>query len=303
MVTKVCSKCGIESSISSFSKGKTMKDGHKSQCKTCEKEYGKNYKKNNKEKIAKQIENSKETRTAYRIANKSKIKEYKQKYNEENKVAIAITTKAYYEANKDTSIKQYREDNKIKIAEDRKIYNKANKNSMALRSKMWRENNKQMVKDYSQRYYILNKDELVEKSRIFHRDNKELSSTSHSKWIKNNLEKCTMYGEKRRTLQRKLPASFTTTQWVNLILIFDNKCAYCGKETKLQQDHFLALSKGGEYTSNNIIPACKSCNCSKHDKNFFIWYPKQKYYSKTREKKILKFLNYKNEIQQLALTI
>lgn len=55
----------------------------------------------------------------------------------------------------------------------------------------------------------------------------------------------------------------------------------------LTQDHFLPLSKGGEYTVNNIIPACKNCNCSKQDKDFSEWYSKQEFYRKERELKIL----------------
>jgi 5-methylcytosine-specific restriction endonuclease McrA len=86
---------------------------------------------------------------------------------------------------------------------------------------------------------------------------------------------------------------------------FDNKCAYCGKEKPLAQDHFVPLSKGGEYTNNNIICSCKSCNSSKSDKDFFEWYPEQLFYSKEREAKILKYLNYdkKTQTQQLALII
>lgn len=53
---------------------------------------------------------------------------------------------------------------------------------------------------------------------------------------------------------------------------FNNRCAYCGKELPLQQDHFIALSKGGEYSKNNIVPSCQSCNGSKGAKEFETWY-------------------------------
>jgi hypothetical protein len=81
------------------------------------------------------------------------------------------------------------------------------------------------------------------------------------------------------------------------------KCKQCGKEEKLTQDHFKALSNNGEYTKNNIIPACINCNSSKNDADFFAWYPKQSFYSKKQELKILKYLNYdpKTKYQQLAI--
>jgi hypothetical protein len=52
---------------------------------------------------------------------------------------------------------------------------------------------------------------------------------------------------------------------------------------------------------DNIIPSCMKCNISKNNSDFFIWYPKQPSYSKSREKKILKYLGYKDKIQQLSL--
>ena len=107
--------------------------------------------------------------------------------------------------------------------------------------------------------------------------------------------------QKRRAAKKQLSNSLTTKQWNKIKEHFDNKCAYCGKELPLAQEHFIPLSDGGEYTHNNIIPACKSCNSSKKNKSFFDWYPKYKRYSKKREKNILKFLGYKNEVQQLKL--
>jgi 5-methylcytosine-specific restriction endonuclease McrA len=41
-------------------------------------------------------------------------------------------------------------------------------------------------------------------------------------------------------------------------------CAYCGRTDKpLQRDCVLALSRGGRYTLDNVVPACGSCNTSK----------------------------------------
>lgn len=90
-------------------------------------------------------------------------------------------------------------------------------------------------------------------------------------------------------------------QWEEIKKHFDYKCAYCGKDLPLAQEHFLALSKEGEYTLNNIIPSCKSCNSSKATKDFFKWYPNYKNYSKKRERAILKFLGYTDENQQLKI--
>src|SRR5665648_822068 len=107
--------------------------------------------------------------------------------------------------------------------------------------------------------------------------------------------------QRRRTRKLKLPATLTNEQWEIIKQKFGNKCAYCGKEKPLAQEHFLAISKGGEYTADNIIPACQSCNSSKGMRFFFDWYPKFAHYSKVREKTLLNYLGYKCGNQQLSL--
>ena len=48
-------------------------------------------------------------------------------------------------------------------------------------------------------------------------------------------------------------------------------CAYCGAGGALQRDCVLALSRGGRYTLDNIVPACTSCNTSKCNEEVTHW--------------------------------
>lgn len=49
-------------------------------------------------------------------------------------------------------------------------------------------------------------------------------------------------------------------------------CAYCGVEDQpLQRDCVLAISRGGRYTLENIVPACGSCNTSKCNEEVTAW--------------------------------
>ena len=49
-------------------------------------------------------------------------------------------------------------------------------------------------------------------------------------------------------------------------------CAYCGATGKaLQRDCVLAISRGGRYTLENIVPACGSCNTSKCNDEVTAW--------------------------------
>jgi 5-methylcytosine-specific restriction endonuclease McrA len=120
-------------------------------------------------------------------------------------------------------------------------------------------------------------------------------------YMKNNKDKIAIYRNKSRAIKKKLENNLTLKQWDFIKQHFNNCCAYCGEEKPLAQEHFIPLSKDREYTHNNIIPACKSCNSSKSDSDFYKWYLKQKYYSKKRKQKILEFLNYKNGTQQLTI--
>ncbi len=53
-------------------------------------------------------------------------------------------------------------------------------------------------------------------------------------------------------------------------------CAYCGATgTPLQRDCVRALSRGGRYTLDNIVPACASCNASKCNDEVTGW-PRRK---------------------------
>jgi 5-methylcytosine-specific restriction endonuclease McrA len=63
----------------------------------------------------------------------------------------------------------------------------------------------------------------------------------------------------------------TDAQWAALTAAWGG-CAYCGATgTPLQRDCVLALSRGGRYTLDNIVPACGSCNASKSNGEVTRW--------------------------------
>lgn len=55
----------------------------------------------------------------------------------------------------------------------------------------------------------------------------------------------------------------TDAQWAVLQAAWGG-CAYCGAaDGSLQRDCVLPISRGGRYTLDNVVPACRSCNTSK----------------------------------------
>lgn len=61
-------------------------------------------------------------------------------------------------------------------------------------------------------------------------------------------------------------ATLTRSQWDALKVLYGHRCVYCGtRSMRLTQDHVIPLSKGGQHAMDNVVPACISCNSSKHD--------------------------------------
>lgn len=77
---------------------------------------------------------------------------------------------------------------------------------------------------------------------------------------------------RRRTRRVKAVVNdLTDEQWATLKLAW-NGCAYCGATGKpLQRDCVMAISRGGRYTIDNVVPACGACNASKCNDEVTGW--------------------------------
>lgn len=308
--TKRCTKCGIEYPTTSeyFYKDNTRKDGWCCSCRNCHKEY----RIKNKNRISQQ-------KKEYRIKHEEHIKQYMKKYYTnhtdqlkeyriKNREHILRQAKEYTQRNKEHILqerKEYYIKNKEKIAQRKHEFHLKNKDQDLERCRAYYRKNKKSIYERKKEYLIKNFEYISKRRRDYYATHKDLFSQYYKDYIETERGKMirSCCSEKRRSAKKLLPATLTVAQWAYIKEFFCNKCAYCGKEKFLQQDHFIALSKGGEYSYGNIIPACASCNISKGDKSFFNWYPRHKFYSKAREKKILKFLNYHEQNQQLKLFI
>jgi 5-methylcytosine-specific restriction endonuclease McrA len=63
----------------------------------------------------------------------------------------------------------------------------------------------------------------------------------------------------------------TPTEWAAIKAAW-NGCAYCGAADRaLQRDCVMAISRGGRYTVDNVVPACAACNASKCNDEVTGW--------------------------------
>lgn len=179
--------------------------------------------------------------------------------------------------------KEYKAKNREYISKRKEDYRLKNITEIKERGRVYRENNKDKCRERFKRFYEANKESRIDYSK---------------NWNKTHPENRRITSQLRESRKKNLPATLTEKQWEYIKDHFNSRCAYCGKEKPLCQEHFIPLSKGGEYTHNNIIPACVSCNTSKGASDFQEWYPRKKFYSIKRERKILKFLGYDNQLNQ-----
>ena len=291
---RVCGKCGEEKPLTKeyfFLRDKKNNIFHK-QCKVC----------------------MQKKQTEYYNKNKELYREYNKRYNEINAERLREQNRQKYENNKEyysEASKDYREKNRDKLIEYSKKYYEENKEAISEQKKQYYKENRVKFRRWSRKYYENNKEKVILSTKEFGENNKHKVRKYKAKWRENNKDICNIYYLQYKSKKKKLPATLNLEQWENIKSAFYNRCAYCGmteeehlKEynEQLHQEHFIPLSKGGEYTHNNIIPACKMCNSSKSNKNFFEWYPEQEFYNLEKENFILEYLNYKDEgIQQLSI--
>ena len=77
---------------------------------------------------------------------------------------------------------------------------------------------------------------------------------------------------RRRTRRVKAVLNdLTEEQWAQLKTAWQG-CAYCGAADRpLQRDCVMAISRGGRYAIDNVVPACAACNASKCNDEVTGW--------------------------------
>ena len=276
--TKTCIKCEVEKdlTVEYFGKIKDKKDGFNNICKTCKSKYNKQYIIDNKERLT--------------------------QYQKEN-----------YEKNKESLLKEmaiYREKNREKLTEYARQYWNENREKAKASHKRYRDSNKVRYAKMQNESYMKNRENILSKQKQYYNENSKKILAQQSRYGKANPQISALRWQRRRARKENLPSTLTQQQWIKIKDDFNNSCCYCGLteeesyrkfNEQLHQEHFVPLTSGGGYTHNNIIPACRSCNSSKNNQDFFDWYPIYEHYDECREKFILEYLGYVEDTQQLSI--
>ena len=78
--------------------------------------------------------------------------------------------------------------------------------------------------------------------------------------------------ERLRKINLRATPELIRAQWERIKRKHKQRCYYCGiKHDKLTIDHVIPISKGGDNSLYNIVPACQVCNSKKGDRSLVEW--------------------------------
>ena len=236
---KVCTKCKVEKESSEFNKRTDIKNGLKSHCKDCMKEYVKRYRKNNMEKVAE-----------YRKKNKEKLAKQQRKWREDNRERVVERGR------------KWREKNRESIAEKNRKYRENNRDKLAKQKAEYYQDNRERITKQKTEYYHANREKIMEyrKNNPFTTQSSILSSRART-----------------RAREKNIPVDLDFISRLNIAnwLKRQPRCECCNvefdigikgqsgpKSSSPSLDRF-DLEKG--YVKGNVYLICFECNTLKRD--------------------------------------
>lgn len=172
----------------------------------------------------------------------------------------------------------------------RKDYRNKNRESINEKSREYARENREYLRSYYKIYYEENREKINLKNRTYYKNNTKRIKMYQKNFVMENRQRYRDYNQNYYHKTRSLISTFNPMQWQQCLTHFNHQCAYCDCTEKLEQEHVMPVSKGGHYTVDNIIPACRSCNASKNNKSLDEWYINHESYSEERLKAIYQYL-------------
>lgn len=155
--------------------------------------------------------------------------------------------------------------NRDAINQRSKSYNRSHaaiNNAKHLAAK-WRVEHPDHIAAYNRAY----KSENKHKIKAYYERNKSAICAKSAEYIRSHRQLYRTAAHRRRARKLNLPSTLTHQMWDEILIQYGCRCAYCLKpDDHLEQDHVTPLSRGGGHTPENIVPACRTCNASKHAK-------------------------------------
>jgi len=103
----------------------------------------------------------------------------------------------------------------------------------------------------------------VERVKAWRKRNRYHMNAQRAEWRDRNREKYRAWmriGAAKRRGRLFGGSGVTIEEWNEILTRHEYRCAYCGSDEKIEQDHIRPLSRGGQHCVENVIPACSYCN-------------------------------------------
>lgn len=182
--------------------------------------------------------------------------------------------------------RQWHADHKAEASARARRYYAEHRDSLKANARKYYGSNQETKKQYSRQYYADNRETIVEQRKDYRRRTKAESEQRVRDWCAANPERrraiANRYGKtdkghvarlRRRAREHTLLDAFTADDWRACLTWWHDACAYCGAAGNLAADHFIPLASTDcpGTVPENMLPACKSCNSSKADRDPVEW--------------------------------
>jgi 5-methylcytosine-specific restriction endonuclease McrA len=175
----------------------------------------------------------------------------------------------YYWANLEKVKKRKRERYDPVRARERR---KATRERDRVRLQGWRQANPELNRAYLRRSREEHPERFREYRRKYYYEGGEKAKAAARCKLRRlrHPEEHRLESAARRTIKRRSGGNVTQRDAVRLLNRFHGRCAYCLNPADTL-DHVIPLVRGGRHTIGNLLPACRSCNSSKHKWLLIEW--------------------------------
>lgn len=110
--------------------------------------------------------------------------------------------------------------------------------------------------------------EKVENNKRWRAANRDRELAATRRYQAAHPEVAAVSQQRRRARLLNTESRLTAREWRQILSDFGHACAYClVTAVPLHQEHMTPLSRGGEHTTENVVPSCAPCNYRKHTKD------------------------------------
>lgn len=135
----------------------------------------------------------------------------------------------------------------------------------------YRESHRDHLNAYHRQWSAQHRDAQAARRRALYAADPSGRQAQNDRWRMAHPEKHRAIGRRREAAERGAEIQdFTGEQWEVRLNEFGGRCAYCLRVLQLEQDHVQPITKGGNHTYENIVPACRSCNAKKGNRPVWV---------------------------------